>query len=65
MRDSCVGHVCRRDRYRYQATRHGNVMFIPRTKVQAAAFAVTMAALGAFVMVLAQAYHIALCPVTP
>jgi len=40
-------------------------MFIPRTKVQAAAFAVMTAALGAFLMVLAQAWHIAMCPVAP
>lgn len=36
---------------------------IPQTKVQAAAFAVTMAALGAFILIVAQAIALIHCPI--
>lgn len=36
---------------------------VPRTKVQAAAYAVVLAALGAFILVVAQAIAIVSCPV--
>jgi len=36
---------------------------VPRTKVQAAAFAVSAAALGALILVIAQAIAIVHCPV--
>jgi len=35
---------------------------IPKTKAQAAAFAVVTASIGALVMVLAQAYQMVTCP---
>lgn len=36
---------------------------IPKTKAQAAAFAVVMASVGALVLILAQAYQMIHCPV--
>jgi len=39
--------------------------FIPKTKAQAAAFAVVMASLGAFVLVIAQAFQMVHCPIAP
>jgi len=39
--------------------------WIPRTKAEAAAFAITIGAVGAFIMVVAGAIQMIACPVIP